>query len=199
MTYQSDPIAATVFWIVVACWLSFGMILAIGKRGSAKGDAKRDVKSMLGLLLQMAAYAICFVFSRTYFSPFLPMSKTTEIVVGALTALLALASIWFCYAAVRTLGKHWALAARVIEGHELVQQGPFAVVRNPIYFAMLGVLIAVGLAVTRWQVLLAAIVLYLLGTWVRVHSEEKLLGQAFGAKFDDYARRVPALLPRLFR
>lgn len=199
MTYRSDPIAATVYCIVVACWLGFGVIVAIGKRGAARGAAKRDIRSTLGLLLQMAAYVICFGFFRTYFSPFLPMSKTTEIIVAAFTVLLALISTWFCYAAVRTLGKQWALVARVIEGHELVQHGPFAIVRNPIYFAMLGTLIALGLAVSRWQGLVAAVIVYLVGTWIRVHTEEKLLRQAFGVKFDDYARRVPAFFPRLFR
>ena len=199
MTVYSDPIAEFVCFTVFACWVSFGAIVVMGKRGAARGAAKRDVISTLGLALQMAAYAICFIFFRTYFSPFLPMSKTTEIIVAAFTAVLALASTWFCYVAVRALGRHWALMARVIEGHELVQQGPFAIVRNPIYFAMLGMLIAVGLAVSRWQALLAAIVVYLAGTWVRIHAEETLLREAFGAEFDDYARRVPAFLPRLFR
>jgi len=199
MTYQSDPIAALVCLVVLACWLGFIVVVAVGKRGSAKGAAKRDVTSTLGLAVQMAAYTICLVFFRPYFSPFLPMPKTAEIVLAAFTVVLAMASIWFCYAAARALGKHWALMARVIEGHELIQSGPFAVVRNPIYFAMLGMLIAVGLAVSRWPALLAAIVLYLLGTQIRIRAEEKLLRETFGAKFDDYARRVPALLPRLFR
>jgi protein-S-isoprenylcysteine O-methyltransferase Ste14 len=199
MTYQSDPIAALVCLVVLACWMGFAVIVVVGKRGSAKGAAKRDVTSTLGLAVQMAAYTIGFIFFRPYFSPFLLMSKTAEIFLAVITALLALTSTWFCYAAARALGKHWALMARVIEGHELIQSGPFAVVRNPIYFAMLGMLIAVGLAVTRWPTLLAAIVLYLVGTWIRIRAEEKLLRETFGAKFDDYARRVPALLPRLFR
>ena len=199
MTYQSDPVAATVYFIVLVCWLGFGVIVVVGKRGAARGSAKRDVKSTLGLLLQVAAYVICFRLFRTHFSPFLPMSKTTEIIVAAFTVLLALVSTWFCYAAVRALGKQWALVARVIEGHELVQQGPFAIVRNPIYFAMLGTLIALGLAVSRWQGLVAAVIVYLVGTWIRVHTEEKLLRENFGAKFDDYARRVPTFFPRLFR
>jgi len=199
MTYHSYPIAALVYFVVVGCWLGFGAIVIVGKLGAARGAAKRDVKSTLGLLLQMASYAICFVFFRAYFSPFLPMSKMSELILAAFTVLLALLSTWFCYAAARTLGKQWALMARVIEGHELVQQGPFAIVRNPIYFAMLGMLIATGLAVSRWQALLAGIVVYFLGTWVRVHAEESLLRENFGAQFDDYARRVPAFLPRLFR
>jgi protein-S-isoprenylcysteine O-methyltransferase Ste14 len=46
--------------------------------------------------------------------------------------------------------------------------------------------------------LLGAIVIFLIGTFVRIRSEEKLLRATFGAQFDDYARRVPAFLPGLF-
>lgn len=43
-----------------------------------------------------------------------------------------------------------ANAARVIKGHELITQGPYAVVRNPIYFGMFGLVIETGLAFARW-------------------------------------------------
>ncbi len=194
---QSDAIAETVYFTVFACWLGFVAIVVIGKRGATPGAARRDPKSMLGFLLQGASYAICFGVFRPYFSPLFPMSQSTELIFAAVTAALAIASTWFCYAAARTLGKHWALMARVIEGHELVATGPYAIVRNPIYLAMFGMLIASGLAVSRWQALLPAIVVFLTGTAVRIRTEQNLLRAAFGTKFDEYARRVPAFLPGL--
>lgn len=194
---QPDTVAEIVYFIVMACWVGFGAIVVVGKRGAARGAQRRDLKSTVGMLLQAAGYAICFGFFRPHFSPIFSMSKTSETILGVLTAALTLASTWFCYAAARTLGKQWALLARVIEGHELVRSGPYAVVRNPIYLAMFGMLIASGLAVSRWQALLPAIVVYLIGTAIRIHTEQNLLRAAFGDKFDEYARRVPAFLPRL--
>ncbi|HKV04230.1 MAG TPA: isoprenylcysteine carboxylmethyltransferase family protein [Candidatus Acidoferrales bacterium] len=199
MTFLSDWSAEAAFAVVLAGWLGFGVILAVGKKGSAKGAAKRDLKSSVGFLLQLIAYAIAFGFSRNYFSPLVPMSKTKEEFLSAVTALLAVASIWFCHTAARALGRQWALMARVIEGHELVRQGPYAIVRNPIYLAMLGMLLATGLAIARWQALLCAVVVFAAGTAIRIRTEEGLLRDAFGAKFDEYARRVPAFLPRLRR
>jgi len=196
----SDTIAEVVFYLVVtAWWLSFVVTYFVGRRAGEKGDAKRDVISTLGMLLQMSSYVIVFALSRKYFSPFLPMSKLAEIVLGVFAVLLAAGSAWLCFAAARALGKQWALMARVIEGHELITSGPYAAVRNPIYLAILMTLIACGLAASTWQGLLVAIVVCLAGTWIRIRSEEKLLREAFGAKFEDYARRVPALLPRLLR
>ncbi len=190
---QPAEIAA---FVLAAGWVGYAVILALGKRGAARGDAKRDVKSSVGFLLQCAAYGICFAFPRTYFSPLFPMSRLNEGILAGLAVAFTIASVWFCFAAARALGRQWALMARVIEGHELISQGPYAVVRNPIYLAMLGMLIATGLVVSRWQAIFCAAAVFAAGTAIRVRAEENLLREAFGAKFDDYARRVPAFMPR---
>jgi len=197
VSWPSNALARIVYLVVGACWLAFAGIAVLGKRGAAHGAQRRDRKSLLGMLLQGAAYAICFGAFRARFSALLPISKVGEAILAALTIALALASTWFCYAAARALGKQWALVARVIDGHELIRRGPYAIVRNPIYLAMFGMLIASGLAVSRWQALIPAIAVYLIGTAVRIDSEEALLRATFGAQFEEYTRRVPAFLPRL--
>jgi protein-S-isoprenylcysteine O-methyltransferase Ste14 len=63
---------------------------------------------------------------------------------------------------------------------------------------MFGLLLATGLAAGQWIALVAASVLFIAGTWIRVRSEEQLLRQAFGPEFEDYQRRVPALIPGVY-
>jgi protein-S-isoprenylcysteine O-methyltransferase Ste14 len=126
------------------------------------------------------------------------MPKPAEVAVAVVTVLISAASVWLCGAAVRTLGKQWTYRARVIEGHELITTGPYSLVRNPIYLGMFGMLLAQGLAVGRWPVLLVAMAIFLVGTVIRIRTEEHLLREAFGLTFDGYARRVPAFLPKLF-
>jgi len=106
-------------------------------------------------------------------------------------------SVWFCSAAIRTLGEQWSLAARVVEGHKLVTKGPYSIVRNPIYTGMFGMLLATGLAVSHWIGLVIAIVIFAIGTFIRVRSEERLLREMFGSEFDEYARKVRAVIPLL--
>jgi protein-S-isoprenylcysteine O-methyltransferase Ste14 len=63
---------------------------------------------------------------------------------------------------------------------------------------MFGMLIATGLTASPLLPLLAAAAVFLLGTWIRVRIEERLLRATFGSRFDDYARKVPALIPSLW-
>ena len=197
MTFNLDGPRAVTLVVEGVCWLAFGAILIAGKRGASRAQIKQDAKSHLGFFLQGAAYVICLCFPRAVFVPFAPASKVAEVVVGALACGIAIGSTWLCYAAARALGKQWALVARVVEGHELISEGPYAIVRNPIYLAMLGMLVAMGLAVSRWEAFVAAAIVFFAGTAIRIGTEERLLKEALGAKFEEYARRVPAFFPRI--
>ena len=187
------PTAA--FVVMVLSWVAFVIVFATQKKAPSSPDKKRDPISILGIALQGVSYAIVWIIRRPWFTPMFPSNKTLEIGLAVLTMVLAVASVWFCGAAVRTLGKQWSLAARVLEGHKLVTEGPYSVVRNPIYTGMFGMLLATSLAVSHWIALSMAVVVFAIGTFIRVRSEEKLLREAFGAEFDEYAHRVPAVIP----
>lgn len=182
---------------VAAAWVAFVLLFGFYKKPSKGTNRRRDFVSTLGLGLQSICYFLVWLLPRKYYSPLLPMPKPAEIVLGIATVGIAWGSVWFCLEAIRALGKQWALVAQVMEGHELVAHGPYAVVRNPIYLAMFGMAIATGLAVSRWQALVAGTILFLIGTEIRIRAEEKLLRGAFGAKFEEYARRVPGFFPRI--
>lgn len=188
---------AVVFLFVMACWFAVVVVFATQKKPATGPPQKRDSKSIIGLALQGAAYAIVWIIRRKFFSPMAHLGAGAELVLTIFTITLAIASVWFCAAAVKALGKQWSLEARVIEDHRLVTEGPYRVVRNPIYTGMLGMLLATGLAVSHWTGLTVALVAYAIGTFIRVRSEERLLRETFGTSWDEYARRVPAVIPFL--
>ena len=198
MIIPFDGLAAAVFFAVAACWIGFGVVFLTGKAAGARTNRQRDFKSMLGMAVQGVGYAIVFIMTRARYTALLPMPKWAEGLLGMLAIAIAVVSVGFSFVAVRTLGKQWALVARVTEGHELITRGPYAVVRNPIYLAMLGMLLATGVAISRWQAIAVAVIIFLLGTAIRVRTEENLLRGTFREAFEDYTRRVPALFPKIF-
>lgn len=185
---------------VILCWLVFAGIFLLRKRPPKATEAKRDKVATVGIALQMCAYFL--VFFQPPWQPFLPRVAALAGIVGIVfsvsTVAIAAGSGWLIEAAVRTLGKQWALRARLVEGHQLITDGPYARVRNPIYTGMLGMLISTGLAMEHWILTVIAVVIFAMGTAIRVRSEEKLLRAAFGEEFDEYARRVPAVIPRIY-
>jgi protein-S-isoprenylcysteine O-methyltransferase Ste14 len=185
------------FIAVVLSWLAFVLTFSFQQRPPSPPDKKRYPASIIGIVFQGLSYAVVWMIRRQWFTPMFGANKFSEITLALLTILLAAGSVWFCSAAVRTLGVQWSLAARVVEGHKLVTQGPYSIVRNPIYTGMFGMLLATGLAVSHWIGLLLAVATFAIGTFIRVRSEERLLREMFGSEFDDYAQRVRAVIPLL--
>ena len=182
--------------VVVLCQFGFIAIFAFRKRPADQTtERKRDAAARNGILLESIAYAVVWMTGRGQNTTIVPMSFPVQIAVSAFAIGLAVISVWFVHQAVRVLGKQWAYAARVVEGHQLITHGPYGIVRHPIYSGMFGLLIAVGLAHSRWWAFLFGVILFLIGTMIRIRSEEKLLRETFGAEFDAYARRVKAVVP----
>jgi protein-S-isoprenylcysteine O-methyltransferase Ste14 len=188
------------FSVVMVSWFAFAAVFLVflRKKPPSAPDSKRERTSIVGIALQGVGYAVVWSVRRQPFTAILPLGKLFEIAAAIVTMVLALGSVWFISAAVRALGKQWSLAARLLEGHNLITTGPYNVVRNPIYTGMFGMLLATGLAISHWIGLLIAVIVFAIGTLVRVRSEEKLLREAFGEEFAAYARKVPAVVPLLF-
>ncbi len=100
----------------------------------------------------------------------------------------------------RTLGRFMTVSIQVTEGHRLVQEGPYARVRHPIYTG--NVMAALGLAVLYLSPPLAAFVLLLIALAVyrgRIEDEFLRSPQAFGEAYVAYSARTGRFLPRLRR
>jgi protein-S-isoprenylcysteine O-methyltransferase Ste14 len=191
--------ASAVTWpdavLIVGGWIGLWVILLTRPKGEQGSERRRDHLSTLGVLLQGAGFGLAWGFRRSLTA----VSWTPTPVAMARTASIVLLmglSLALVYAAVRHLGRQWSITARVLESHRLITDGPYRFVRHPIYTAMLGMLLATGLALSHLPALVAGVVLYVLGTRIRIGAEEKLLRQSFGAEHEAYVRRVGAFIPR---
>ncbi len=177
----------------MACWFVFAGLFLFRKRSKDFGESKRDSRAMLWIALQAVGYAFVWSGRRGIGAPFL--DERWQPLVGVLAMLLGVASVWLVMRSLRALGKLWAVAARLVEDHQLVTDGPYNLVRNPIYTGIGGMLIATGLAFSTPKRLLAGLFVFAVATMLRVRVEEQLLSDRFGAEFAAYKARVPSLIP----
>ncbi len=198
MKFATEPASLVTFAALLIGWLSFIFIFMFRKKSPHSPARKRNRTSLAGFALQGASYGVVWAaVPRNAFASLAPFDKAGGIALAIITSVLVIGSIWIINAAVRTLGKEWSLTARLIDEHRLVTEGAYKIVRHPIYTGMLGMLLATGLAFNRLSALVLAMIIFGVGTIIRVRSEEKLLRGAFGAEYDAYAKRVPAILPFL--
>ncbi len=79
--------------------------------------------------------------------------------------------------------------------HRVVDTGPFAIVRHPIYTGF--ILAALSMAIARGTSLsFLGLALIVLGFWLKARLEERFLRAELGPDaYDAYAGRVPMLVP----
>lgn len=142
----------------------------------------------VGLALETAAIFMAFLFRLPADAPPSAMRLAASMIVSPLGVL-------FAWASVRHLGRQFRIHAGLYQDHELVRSGPYTIVRHPIYASLLAMLLGTLLVLTPAKWMAVSIAMFLLGTEIRVHSEDRLLAGRFGAAFEDYRRRVRAYVP----
>ena len=112
-------------------------------------------------------------------------------------ALMLVAGLLVSWAYV-LMGRYWDAAISVREDHRVVDDGPFAVVRHPVYLGLILFLGGGALLLADPLVGLVALATTVLLVF-RARAEERFLEEHLGDAYREYERRVPMLLPRVRR
>jgi len=128
--------------------------------------------------------------------PIAALDKTPVHVAGLLLAGAGIAATFYAQVA---MGASWRIGVDPGERTELVTGGPFALVRNPIFAAMLPTALGLTLLVPSWVAIVGLVGLAIaLELQVRVVEEPYLL-RAHGETYAGYATRVGRFLPGVGR
>lgn len=102
----------------------------------------------------------------------------------------------FTLLAVAAFGRLWCAA--FIAGRKnsvLVVEGPYALMRNPLYFFSLLGFIGAGLAFKSITLATGFAALFFITHWRVIAREEVRLAELFGESFRAYTRKVPRFVP----
>lgn len=158
------------------------VFLTVGRlppKGTAQGIEPR-VTSVAGTFLIIVAM---------FLTPALE-SEAAQMVALCLIFIGMVSSVFCLY----WLGRSFSIMATA---RQLVTSGPYSIVRHPLYISEATFI--VGAILSHFSVLMVALgaVQFLL-QYRRARNEEGILRETF-PEYDEYARRVPMLLPRFFR
>ena len=180
-------------FVVYASWIVLFLVWVHGYFTSKRSlDVPSPGRQIAATVLIIACFVLLFTPHMAGLGrPAAPQAPGFAWAGAALTLAGIAVAIW----ARLTLGRDWSgLVMSVKERHQLVQNGPYAIVRHPIYsgllLAIIGTALTFGTAVSYLGVAAG-----LAGFVIRIDIEEKLMRELFGDVHAAYRRRTRKLIP----
>lgn len=116
-------------------------------------------------------------------------------IAGAVLFAAGLVLRWW---AIITLGRFFTVDVVIEKDHEVVERGPFRVVRHPSYTGVLLAFLGWALTLRNWAAMLVVLVPIFIAFLRRMNVEEEALRGALGEKYAEYMRRTKRLIPGLY-
>ena len=118
-------------------------------------------------------------------------------ITGMCGAIVSTSGVAFAIWARKTLGDNWSGNVTIKREHELIQSGPYKIVRHPIYTGF--EICFLGAAVTIGQLKgFAALGIIFLNHLNKIKLEEKIMCEQFPEEYARYSKRVKRLIPFIF-
>ena len=112
-----------------------------------------------------------------------------------LALAVALAGFGFCWWARVHLGPLWSGWITKKEDHHVIDTGPYALVRHPIYTGLILAAAATAIAAGTATAITGAVIIAF-GYWIKARLEEHFLSKELGDEaYGAYCARVPLLIP----
>ncbi len=177
-----------------------GIRLVYRRRNRQNRIAERRGTGVDTLLMALPSLGMIVAPVSYLFTPWLdfadyPWSEPTKSAAGMVGTVLYAGALWLLWRSHADLGRNWSPTLEIREQHSLVTQGVYRHLRHPMYAAHWLWGIAQTLLLQNWiagfGTLATLLPLYL----YRVPKEEQMMLDSFGEEWEEYRRRVPALIP----
>lgn len=182
------------FNIIRGCWITFAVVwvlaAAVTKRSVYRESSRRRMRYWLFLLI---GYLLLAKGHRCPF-PFNAMVVPGTEISAGIGAVLCLAGLFFCLWARTTLGRNWSGTITLKQEHELIEHGPYQLVRHPIYTGLLTMLLGTAIAFGHLAGFLGVLFVFV-SFWIKLADEEILMLQHFPDEYAAYQQRVRRIIP----
>ena len=161
---------------------------ALKRLGTDKLDLLLIVPCFLGMMLSILAYLVMpgmLQFAHVALPQWLRWCGLP----------LGLAALVLMNTSDRTLGRNFSVAIEIQQDHRLITDGPYRLIRHPIYAAVM--LLGVSLSLLSAD----AAVFFCWCVWTipvfayRIRQEERLMEKHFGSQYKDYCQSTRRVIP----
>lgn len=203
-----DWIAAGIV-IVSMIYVSFALTVADWLVALHKGQAVsllperggRKYPLWMQIALMVVGLLICIPLFYYGWVPLFKIAGNAKTILKVVGLIIYLAGFGFTLWARRTLGKYWGLSTsldvKLFDEHQLIQSGPYAFVRHPMYFGAWTFMFGLLLLYPTWTILIL-LVSMLTAFSGRARREEVALAERFGDSWVEYKQRTWFIIPLIY-
>jgi protein-S-isoprenylcysteine O-methyltransferase len=171
------------------------LLLTATRRSRSRTGTKQD-RSTLGVLwlVIMVNVAAGIYVAKYWPATALPHHRSFAF-AGVMLFVAGLLLRWW---AIITLGRFFTVDVTIERDHELVERGPFRMVRHPSYTGVLLAFVGFALSLGNWAALLVILLPIGVAFIHRMNVEEDALSGALGPQYTDYMRCTKRLVPFIY-
>lgn len=171
------------------------VLLTITRRSRTSTGAKQDKSTLLVVWVGITLSVAAGVYVTLHWPGAVLPQGNLFASVGVFLFVAGLCVRWW---AIITLGRFFTVDVVVEKDHEVVERGPFRLVRHPSYAGVLLAFVGFALTLQNWLAFFI-ILLPIFGVFMRrMKVEEEALSRELGSRYADYMKRTKRLVPGVY-
>jgi protein-S-isoprenylcysteine O-methyltransferase Ste14 len=182
--------------VIRICWIIFVIVWLLGAISTNRTIYRESSAERARYWLVLVIGYFLVIKSSSLPSPFdwlLVPHTTSSAWIGA---VLSVSGLVFAIWARVILGRNWSGVITLKEGHELIERGPYRIVRHPIYTGILAMFAGTAIAIGYFGGFVGLLLVFV-SFWLKLKREEDLMLKHFPAKYAAYQGRVKRIIPFL--
>ncbi len=174
-------------------WIAFEIALIVRDKFRGKGKTTRDRGTIYINFVTITAGMTIAGFLGHLSQFYFPGGQSAAVFyIGVAVMLLGLAlRVW----SIITLGASFRTTVEIDRDQQVMNRGPYRLIRHPSYSGLLLICCGYGIAIQNWLSLLIVIVLPLAALLYRIRIEEAVLVSSLGPDYVTYKNRTKKLIP----
>ena len=182
--------------VIRVCWIIFVVFWLLGAFSTKRTIYRESSSERARYWLVLVIGYFLVIKSSSLPSPLdwfvVPHTKLS----AWIGAFLCVSGLVFALWARVILGRNWSGVITLKEGHELIERGPYRIVRHPIYTGILAMFSGTAIAMGYFGGFLGLLLVFV-SFWLKLKREEDLMLKHFPDKYAAYQRRVKRIIPFL--
>ena len=171
------------------------VLLTVTRRSRSRTGTKQD-RSTLRVLWLVIMVSIAAGVYVTFHWPVARVAHGRELAYAGVA--LFVAGLFLRWWAIITLGRFFTVDVAIEKDHELVERGPFRLVRHPSYTGVLLAFVGFALTLGNWAAWLVVLLPIFVAFHHRMKVEEEALAAALGSRYTEYMKRTKRLVPLVY-